>query len=114
MVMSGRPKGDRGTYMQGEKGNIAPQVVFEVVSPDNRAPEWVTKFIFYRQYGVEEYSIYDPDTSIWEGCLRQGDELKPIENMEGRISPRLGIRFERGFETDTGLYYPDGRPFFSF
>lgn len=114
MIVFGRPKGHRGSYMQWKEDNIAPQVVFEVVSPGNRASEWVTKFNFYLQYGVEEYYIYDPDTGIWEGWLRQGDELKAIENMEGWVSPRLGIRFERGMETDTGLYYPDGRPFLAF
>jgi Uma2 family endonuclease len=33
MVAFGRPKGDRGAYLQWREGNIAPQVVFEVLSP---------------------------------------------------------------------------------
>ena len=36
MVAFGRPKGDRGSYKQWEEGGIAPQVVFEVLSPGNR------------------------------------------------------------------------------
>jgi len=114
MVVFGRPKGHRGSYLQWKEDNIAPQVVFEIVSPGNRAAEWVTKFLFYQRYGVEEYYIYDPDTGTWDGWLRQGEELVQIENMVGWVSPRLGIRFERGFEENVGLYYPDGRPFLGF
>jgi Uma2 family endonuclease len=61
MVAFGRPKGDRGSYRQWEEGGIAPQVVFELLSPGNRAGKMIRKFRFYEQYGVEEYYIYDPD-----------------------------------------------------
>ena len=61
MVAFGRPKGHRLSYLQWEEGGIAPQVVFEVLSPGNRAGEMTRKFAFYQQYGVEEYYIYDPD-----------------------------------------------------
>ena len=36
MVVFGRPKGYRGSYKQWDEGGIAPQVVFEVLSPGNR------------------------------------------------------------------------------
>src|SRR5262245_11370751 len=39
MVAFGRPKGYRGSYRQWEEDGIAPQVVFEVLSPSNRAGE---------------------------------------------------------------------------
>src|SRR5436305_4357394 len=61
MVVFGRPKGDRGSYMQWLEEGIAPQVVFEVLSPGNRPAKMVKKFEFYDRYGVEEYYIYDPD-----------------------------------------------------
>ncbi|NEP44014.1 MAG: Uma2 family endonuclease, partial [Okeania sp. SIO2H7] len=35
MVVFGRPKGDRGSYQQWKEDNIAPQVVFEILSPGN-------------------------------------------------------------------------------
>src|SRR4030095_3541808 len=35
MVAFGRPKGDRGSYLQWQEGGIAPQVVFEIRSPGN-------------------------------------------------------------------------------
>src|SRR4051812_27387732 len=36
MVVFGRPKGYRGSYKQWEEGGVAPQVVFEVLSPNVR------------------------------------------------------------------------------
>ena len=35
-VAFGRPKGHRGSYKQWEEDGIAPQVVFEILSPGNR------------------------------------------------------------------------------
>ena len=37
LIAFGRPKGERGSYMQWIEGGIAPQVVFEILSPGNRA-----------------------------------------------------------------------------
>ena len=51
----------RGSYNSGRK-RVAPQVVFEVLSPNNRSSRDGAKTRFYdRRYGVEEYFIYDPD-----------------------------------------------------
>jgi Uma2 family endonuclease len=55
MVAIGRPKGRRDSYLQWNEGNIPPQVIFEVLSPGNRAAEMENKFAFYQKYGVEEY-----------------------------------------------------------
>ena len=55
MVAFGRPKGDRGSYRQWDEDNIAPQVVFEILSPGNRAAEYIRKFRFYDRFGVEEF-----------------------------------------------------------
>ncbi len=35
MVVFGRPKGRRGSYKQWQEDNIAPQVVFAILSPSN-------------------------------------------------------------------------------
>jgi len=113
MVAFGRPPGDRGSYMQWREDNIAPQVVFEVLSPGNTSSEMSRKFGFYQQYGVEEYYIYDPDRGTLSGWLRQGDRLEQIPQMEGWISPRLGIRFSLE-GTELALYRPDGRRFETF
>src|SRR5437588_11507585 len=75
-VAFGRPKGHRGSYRQWEEGGIAPQVVFEILSPGNRGGEMARKFRFYEHYGIEEYYIYDPDDNILNGFRRAGNELQ--------------------------------------
>ena len=95
MVIFGRPQGDRGSYIQHREGGIAPQVAFEVLSPGNRAAEMRRKLAFYERYGIEEYYILDPDHARHRGYIRSAaDQLEPIANLVGWISPRLGIRFE--------------------
>ena len=53
MVVFGRPKGDRGSYRQWLEDNIAPQVVFEILSPGNTASEMMRKLLFYQGHVVE-------------------------------------------------------------
>lgn len=110
MVAFGRPKGDRGSYMQWREGGIAPQVVFEVLSPGNRPGEMVRKFRFYERYGVEEYYVFDPDHILLDGWLRDGAELRDIPELSGWTSPRLGIRFDLS-GGDLRILGPDGKPF---
>ncbi len=112
MVVFGRPKGRRGSYRQWQEDNIAPQVVFEIVSPSNTNAEMQRKLEFYEQYGVEEYYLYDPDRLQLKGWIREGTTLCSIEQMNGWVSPRLGVelRFENGEFT---LYRPDGERFLS-
>ena len=113
LVAFGRPPGYRGSYMQWREGGIAPQVVFEVLSPGNRPAEMKDKREFYQLYGVEEYYEYDPDRGALRGWLRQAHQFEPMTPMEGWISPRLNIRFTlQG--TDLVLYRPDGRRFETF
>jgi len=109
-VVFGRPKGDRGSYRQWEEGQIAPQVVFEILSPGNRIQEMANKQRFYERYGVEEYYIYDPDRHHFNVLQRQGTELKDLEDIDQWTSPRLGIHFEFTPEALT-LYRPDGEKF---
>jgi Uma2 family endonuclease len=113
MVIFGRPKGDRGSYQQWREGAIAPQVVFEILSPGNTRKEMEEKFDFYTWYGVEEYYLYDPERGHLKGWLRRTGMLEPIAEMRGWRSPRLGIRFELE-ELELSLYYPDDRPFLTF
>lgn len=110
LVAFGRPKGYRGSYRQWEEDGVAPQVVFEVLSPNNRWSEMMAKFRFYECYGVEEYFVFDPDKVVLEGWIRQGDRLVPIENTNGWSSPRLGVRFDLS-SGDLQVLRPDGQPF---
>ena len=110
LVAFGRPKGYRGSYRQWEEDGVAPQVVFEVLSPNNRWSDMMDKFRFYERYGVEEYYVFDPDNIVLEGWTRQDDRLIPIENVDGWRSPRLGVRFELS-SGDLQVLRPDGQPF---
>jgi Uma2 family endonuclease len=109
MVAFGANKGDRGSYQQWIENNVAPQVVFEILSPGNRLAEMIAKYEFYARYGVEEYYVYAPDRVELTGWVRQDGEFQVIEPIDGWVSPRLGIRFELG-ET-LGIFRPDGEPF---
>ena len=112
MVVFGRPKGDRGSYQQWLEGGVAPQVVFEILSPGNRIDEMERKILFYQRHGVEEYYQIDPRDESLLVLRREGDRLVEVDYGTEWVSPRLGIKFT----TDGGLrlWLPDGRPFLSF
>jgi Uma2 family endonuclease len=112
MVVLGRPPGYRGSYKQWEEENIAPQVVFEILSPGNRTGEMLRKFRFYGKYGVDEYYLYDPDTGELWGWRRLLGELEEIPAMAGFVSPLLQVRFEPGDGPDhLKILDPQGVPF---
>jgi Uma2 family endonuclease len=110
MVVFGRPKGKRRSYRQWQEENIPPQVVFEILSLSNDADEMNRKLEFYDTYEVEEYYLYNPDSFEFEGWHRQGEHLTKLWQIEGWVSPRLGIRFESG-QGELAIYRPDGQRF---
>lgn len=115
MVVFGRPKGARGSYIQHLESGIAPQVVFEILSRGNRILEMSRKFDFYQTYGVEEYYVYDHlsnDLAIWIRNQEQ-NRLEPIDDVQNWISPRLGIRFELTDES-LNIFNPDGSKFLTY
>jgi Uma2 family endonuclease len=113
MVVFGRPKGYRGSYRQWQEDGIAPQVVFEVLSPGNEEAEMDRKFAFYDAYGVEEYYLYDPDGIELSGWRLQQGRLQPILQLDGWVSPRLGIRFDLS-GNELVVFRPDGSRFLTF
>jgi len=113
LVAIGRPKGHRGSYKQWEEEGIAPQVVFEVLSPNNRFGEMYRKLKFYEEFGVDEYYLYDPDHDVLEGWRRLEDELQQIPEMHGWTSPGLGVRFDSS-GSELKIFGPDGRPFLTY
>ncbi|NJK81594.1 MAG: Uma2 family endonuclease [Chloroflexaceae bacterium] len=113
MVAFGRPKGYRGSYKQWEEADIAPHVVFEVLSPNNTPREMRDKLRFYEMYGVEEYYLYDPEGGTFDGWLRSEHRLQPIAAIAGWTSPRLGVRFELD-QADLLILRPDGSRFLSY
>ena len=110
MVVFGRPKGDRSSYQQWKEDNLPPQVVFEILSPSNTAAEMTRKLLFYQQHGVEEYYVYDPNSNELIGSQRVDKHLAEITEMQGWISPRLGVRFALD-DTTLVLYDPNGDRF---
>jgi Uma2 family endonuclease len=110
MVALGRPKGERGSYRQWEESDVVPQVVIEILSPGNRLATMAKKLEFYERYGVEEYYIYDPQLNEFNGYQREGNRLRVIEEINGWVSPRLGIRFELNSD-ELVVYYPNGERF---
>jgi Uma2 family endonuclease len=107
MVVFGRPKGYRGSYQQWLEDNIAPQVVFEILS------EMALKLQFYNRFGVEEYYLYDPERNDLTGWQRVETELAVIESLDGWVSPRLGIRFVFA-EPELEVIRPDRQRFLSY
>ena len=113
LVAFGRPKGRRGSYQQWNEGGVAPQVVFEILSPSNSLDEMDRKLLFYERYGVEEYYIYNPGNNQLRGWLRDEDGLQVIASIAGWVSPRMKIRFELANEK-LEIFRPDGNQFFSY
>ena len=112
MLVFGRPKRKRKVYMQWRENNIAPQVVFEMLSQSNYRPEMARKFEFYQTNGVEEYYVFDTIKRTLEGWVRQAQtgKLEPIPQMRGWVSPRMGVRFDL-INEELGLYRPDSERF---
>lgn len=113
MVVFGRPKGDRGSYKQWEEDNIAPQVVFEILSPGNRLKAMAQKLKFYERYGVEEYYVYEPDDVELIGWVRSGNQLELIDEINGWISPRSGVKFQIT-TNNLEIFTPSGERFLTF
>ena len=112
MVVFGVPKRYRGSYQQWLENDIAPQVVFEIWSEDSIGL-LTKKFQFCDRYGVEEYYFYNPQTLELGGWLRIEGQFEAIEQMNGWVSPRLGVRFQLS-ETGLEMFDPSGTPFVSF
>lgn len=113
MVVLGRPDHDRSSYKQWEEDNIAPQVVFEILSPSNTHKEMATKQIFYAEHGVLEMFFYDPDAQNFWGFVRHTPEdsctlITPLDLPW--VSPLLQIRFEL-FSDGLTVFYPNGEAF---
>jgi Uma2 family endonuclease len=121
MVVFGRPKGEspeatlseRGSYKQWEEDNIAPQVVFEILSPSIDRLEMSKKLLFFDRHKVEEYYLYDPETNLLDVWIRTSEGLEPIAQSDNWISPRLGVRFDTS-TSRLQLYKPDGTKFYSY
>jgi len=111
LVAFDRPKGYRGSYKQWVEGDVAPQVVFEILSPGNTTAEMLAKQDFYDRYGVEEFYLYDPDGLSFLAWQSVDGNLRLISRGETVVSPRLGVRFEKPEGEGLQVFRPDGTRF---
>lgn len=107
-----RPKGHRGSYRVWDEEDIFPQVIIEVLSPGNRMGELMRKYFFYERYGAEEYYVIDPERNLVEGYVRREGKFDAIQEMNGWVSPSLGVRFQTSPEIV--LFTPDDQRFKSY
>lgn len=113
-VAIGRPKGHRGSYQQWKEDGVAPQVVFEVLSPSNSTREMMRKTRFYERYGAQELIVIDPDDETGWAFVRHPDgDWREVGDLDGWTSPLLGIRFVRE-DGKLLVFRPDGARFLSF
>lgn len=113
MLAIGRPKGHRLSYKQWKEGNVAPQVVFEILSNCNTPNEMLKKLDYYNLYGVLEYYVFDPDKEDLFVYTRDSGNLKQMEFVGGWVSPLLGIRFQF-VDGKLKIFHRNGELFLSF
>ena len=118
LLAFGRPAGDRMSYLQWKEANVAPQVVFEVLSPSNTAMEMLNKQQFYQKYGVEEFIVIDPGREggaeqSFVAYQREGVHLVQVSAETGWTSPQMGIRLTLN-KGRLELAHPDGSRFRSY
>jgi Uma2 family endonuclease len=113
MVVLGRPDRERRSYRQWEEENIAPQVVFEILSSSNSARELLAKQIFYAEHGVLEMFFYDPESFDFWGLVRPSADqtFSPLMPLDlPWTSPTLGIRCELAAD-GLAVFAPNGDRF---
>ncbi len=114
LVAQGRPKGHRGSYIQSREDDVAPTVVFEILSPSNSMREMSRKAAFYQSHGAQELIVINPDDETgWALVRNDANTFQLIDDLVGWTSPALGIRFERDGD-ELIVLHPDGSRFLSF
>jgi hypothetical protein len=68
----------RPTFLDG-----APDVAFEIVSPDSVVRDWREKYEEYQAAGVREYWVIDPTTRRIEAYALRGKKYHRIEEDDG-------------------------------
>jgi len=116
LVAFGRPKGDRGSYMQWEEGGIAPQVVFEIRSPGNTIAVMTRKFRFaerkkkrYFAPVSRERTSRSPHRHLLADTPCRGVHVRRARGSGARRSaPGSGLGQRSAPAAETGHAPPDG------
>jgi len=115
-VVCGVPKGQRRIYKLWEEG-VAPQIVIELTSRKTWREDLQTKWDLYRELGVQEYFIFDPEYDYLDdplvGYRLENGKYAALDINDGRIkSEVLGLELVdtgqtlRLFDPATGQFLP--------
>ena len=63
------------TKLDGKRCNGAPDFIIEIVSSGNASDDYVKKLYYYKNYGVREYWIVDPQRKIVTVNYFEGDNV---------------------------------------
>jgi len=118
-VVRGVPKGQRRIYKLWEEG-VAPQIAIELTSRKTWREDLQTKWDLYRELGVQEYFIFDPEYDYLDdplvGYRLENEKYAALEINDRRIkSEVLGLELVdtgetlRLFDPITGQLLPDTR-----
>jgi Uma2 family endonuclease len=113
LVAFGRPSGGRDVYRQWEEENVPPTVVFDILTSSARYMDWLDDRDLAEDHGVEEYYAYYFPANRLLAYLRLGEDLLRVKQVDGFVSPRLGIRFDLS-GSEMVIFRPDGRRFLTF
>ena len=61
--------------LDGKRCNGAPDFIIEIVSPGNSSDDYVKKLYYYKNYGVREYWIVDPNRRTISVNYFEGDMI---------------------------------------
>ncbi len=66
-----------------------PDLVIEILSAGNKGHDRITKKALYEKFGVKEYWIVDPETTMAAGFLLEGQAYLPLGEFHGQIKSTL-------------------------
>ena len=105
--------------LDGKRCNGAPDFIIEIVSPSNASDDYIRKLYYYKNYGVREYWIVDPQRksvtiNYFEGNLFNVpytfDSVIKVNICEdlyinfSDISKLLHIQPKKGLSVNTDFY----------
>jgi Uma2 family endonuclease len=67
----------------------APELVIEILSPSNATYDLENKKAVYERYGVKEYWIVDPETSLAEGFTLTRGMFEPFAKENQRLALKV-------------------------